>query len=114
MRRKQKQKNFTTNTGLFLGKAPPPLFPIPPEEADTPRTYRSNPDADKEKKEEEKAVSPGRKGKNKKKFYSSPNDELSQEEAITAMKQSMKYFTRAVVSGKFMYFYEENLASDRF
>lgn len=64
------------------GSAPPPMYPIPPEVMDTPRTYRSEPERDR--KVEVKAVDP----------ESSP---LSTQATITAVQKTFAYFKRSVV-----------------
>ena len=63
------------------GAIPPPMFPIPPEVEDTPRTYRS----DNSKKEDPSRVDPD----------SSP---LSTEATIEALDNTFTFFKRAVVS----------------
>lgn len=72
------------------GAAPPPMYPIPQEAEDTPRTYRS----DKSK------VSTNRESK-----IQEDSSPLTTAETIDALEKTFTYFKRAVVSPFFIYFF---------
>ena len=78
---------------MFAGRAPGPLFPIPQEEEDTPRTYRSE------------THRGGRGGRQDKRSQKRGADEEEHESAvITAtetrdmLEKTFAHFRRAIVS----------------
>lgn len=71
--------NFIFQT--VAGQAPPPLFPIPIEEEDTPRTYRSEVDMETDyiKTDPDSAL-------------------ISNKEALQSLSITFEFFKKAVVS----------------
>ena len=72
----------------FLGKAPPPLYPIPQEEEDTPRTYRSDMPTQRNARNDKK---------NKKGEPEPENLILSHDESVQMLTKTFDFFHKAVV-----------------